>query len=77
VDVRIGVTQTPRELELQLADDIDRDELRRRVEDAMGDDDRVLWITDRKGREVGVPSKRIAYVEIGATSDGRSFGFSS
>ena len=33
--------------------------------------DRVFWLTDRKGRQVGVPTEKIAYVEIG-TPDGGS-----
>jgi hypothetical protein len=77
VDVRIGVTYSPRELEVQLSDDADRDELRRRVEEALAGDGGILWLTDRKGREVGVPAERIAYVELGTSGEGRTFGFSS
>lgn len=77
VDVRIGVTYSPREIEVQLPDDADRDELRRRVEDVLAGDEGVLWLTDRKGRDVGVPAKRIAFVEIGTSGEGRTFGFSS
>lgn len=77
MDVRIGVTYSPRELEVQLPDDADRAELRRSVEEALSGDDQVLWLTDRRGREIGVPSKRIAFVEIGEPGQARSFGFSS
>jgi hypothetical protein len=77
VDVRIGVTHSPREIDLQLADDVDRDELRSRIDEVLADDSRVLWLTDRKGAEVGIPSARISYVEIGSSDEGRSFGFSS
>jgi hypothetical protein len=74
VDVRIGVTQHPRELDLELADDTDRDELTRSIEEALSDDDKVLWLTDRKGRRVGIPSAKVAYVEIGAAEE-RRVGF--
>ncbi|MFM7068925.1 MAG: DUF3107 domain-containing protein [Actinomycetes bacterium] len=77
MDVRIGVTNSPREIELQLAEDTDRDALRRQVEDAMSDEDKVLWLTDKKGREVGVASRRLAYVELGGPEQGRTMGFSS
>ena len=30
----------------------------------MSDDDGVLWLTDTRGRLIGVPSERVAYVEI-------------
>jgi len=77
VDVRIGVTYSPREIEIELDDETSREALRERVDEVLADDDLVLWLTDKKGREVGVPSKKIAFVEIGSAAEGRSFGFSS
>ena len=77
MDVRIGVTHSPREIDLQLDDDVDRDALREQVERILADESLVLWLTDRKGNEVGVPSAKIAYIEIGSAGEGRSFGFST
>ena len=77
MDVRIGVTYSVKELEVQLPDDADGAEVRARVEAAVSADEGVLWLTDRKGREVGVPADKIAYVEIGAVDEGRTFGFSA
>ncbi len=77
MDVRIGVTYSPREIDLQLDDDVDRDALREQVERILADESLVLWLTDRKGNEVGVPSAKIAYIEIGSAGEGRSFGFST
>jgi len=74
MDLRIGVTQSPRELNLELADDTDRAELKARVEAALSGATDVLWVTDRKQREVGVSAAKIAYVEIGGESD-RRIGF--
>jgi len=75
VDVRIGVTQAPRELVLELADDADREAVKAQIDAVLADDDRVLWLTDRKGRSVGVPAKKIAYVELGAPDTERRIGF--
>jgi hypothetical protein len=77
VEVRIGVTYTPKEIEIDLADDTDRDQLVHAVEDAVSNEGRVLWLTDRKGRRVGVPSSKVAYVEIGADAHERRVGFSA
>ena len=66
MDVRIGVTQAPREINLELGDDIDRDDLQSRVEAALSGASDVLWITDKRGNDVGVPSAKIAYVELGS-----------
>jgi hypothetical protein len=74
VDVRIGLTQTPKELEVQLGDDADADALRSQVDAALADGS-TLWLTDRKGRQVGVPAEKLAYVEIGSPEDGRRIGF--
>ena len=73
VDVRIGVTQTARELAFEVDDD-QRDDLHSRVDAALGGATDVLWVTDRKGREVAIPAAKIAYVELG-TSEERRIGF--
>lgn len=77
MDVRIGIVQTPKELEVELADDTDRDELLADIETALSADVGVLWLTDRRGRRVGVPVSRVAYVEVGAPSSERRVGFSA
>ncbi len=74
MDVRIGVTDVRRELEIELPDDTDREELKAQVAAALAADAEVLWLTDRKGRDVGVPAAKLAFVEIGS-ADGRSIGF--
>ena len=75
MDVRIGVLHTPKELDIELADDADRDQLVKDIETAMADDKAVLWITDRRGRSVGVPASKVAYVEVGSGTDDRRVGF--
>ena len=73
MDIRIGIVQSMRALEVELADDADRDQIMAEVEAALGAET-VLWLTDRKGRRLGVPSARIAYVEFGTPVD-RVVGF--
>jgi hypothetical protein len=74
VDVRIGIIQAPRELDIELPDGESQDEVHRRVEKALSEAEGVLWLSDKRGRRVGVPVSRIAYVEIGA-DDARRVGF--
>ena len=66
MDVRIGITQTPKELEVEMPDDADRDKVVADIEKLLKTGDGVLWLTDRKGRRVGVPVVKVAYVEVGA-----------
>jgi hypothetical protein len=75
VDVRIGVTQAPRELSIELDDDVDRDDLKSRIEAALAGAADVLWVTDKRGKDIGVPAAKIAYVELGSADGDRRIGF--
>ena len=75
MDVRIGVTQTPREISLELADDLDRAEIKSKIDAALTGAVDVRWLTDKKGRAVGVPAAKIAFVELGAAEGERRIGF--
>ena len=58
MDVRIGVTHTPKEIEVELAEGTDPIALTTQIEEALASEKGVLWLTDRRGRRVGVPSIR-------------------
>ncbi len=75
MDVRIGITQTPKELEVEMPDDAERDEVVADIEKLLKTGDGVLWLTDRKGRRVGIPVVKVAYVEVGAPASERRVGF--
>lgn len=75
MDVRIGVTQAPREINVELAEDADRDDLKSRIEAALAGANDVLWLTDKRGKDVAVPSAKIAYVELGSADGDRKIGF--
>jgi Protein of unknown function (DUF3107) len=34
-----------------------------------------LWLTDSKGRKVGIPTDKLAYVEVAGDSADRKVGF--
>ena len=75
MDVRIGVTQVARELLVELADDTDRTSLKATITAALSGAVDTLTLTDRRGREVLVPSAKIAYVELGLSEGERRMGF--
>jgi hypothetical protein len=75
VDVRIGITHTPKEIEVEMPDDVDSDTVVADIEKLLKTGDGVLWLTDRKGRRVGVPVVKVAYVEVGAPASDRRVGF--
>jgi hypothetical protein len=60
VDLRIGVTDNPKEIRVEMADDTDVAALRSEVDAAVAGSGSVLWLTDIRGRQVGVPAGKIA-----------------
>lgn len=77
MEIRIGVTYSPKEIEIELADDEAGDALVEEITSTVGTEGAMLWLTDRKGRRVGVPTAKLAYVEIGAPHSERRVGFSA
>ncbi len=75
MDVRIGIIHHPREIEVEMSDTVKREQVLSTIEAALSGDSGVLWLTDKKGRQVGVPNSKIAYVEVGAANDERRVGF--
>lgn len=75
VDVRIGVTNTPKEIEVELGEGADAEALVRQVQESLAVERGILWLTDRRGRRVGVPADKVAYVELDSTHDERRVGF--
>jgi hypothetical protein len=75
VDVRIGVTQTARDISIELSDDVDRDDVKARIDAALTGAVDVLWLTDKKGRDVAVSAAKIAFIELGSAADDRRIGF--
>jgi hypothetical protein len=64
----------PKELVLDLGE-VDRDKVKTDVDAALAGPVSVLWMTDKDGRSVGVPTDRIAYVELGKADGSRKIGF--
>ncbi|MEN3319862.1 MAG: DUF3107 domain-containing protein [Mycobacterium sp.] len=72
MEVKIGITDSPRELVFNSAQT--PGEVEKLITDALGKDGSVVTLTDEKGRRFLVQSAKIAYVEIGA-ADVRRVGF--
>ena len=72
VEVKIGVSESPRELVFNSSDSPELVE--HQIKQALGDASGVLSLTDDKGRRFLVQTAKITYVEIGA-ADVRRVGF--
>ncbi len=75
MDLRIGIAQSNQVIDIELDAETDRDELKERIDDVLGDDQKVLWVADRKGKETAVPSGRISFVELSSEDADRRIGF--
>jgi hypothetical protein len=73
MDLRIGVTHTPKELELEL--DGTADDVVATIDTALKDGAPIVWLIDVRGRRVGVPAGKIAYVEINEDGANKRVGF--
>ena len=72
MEVKIGITDSPRELVFSSAQT--PSEVEELVNAALGASSNVLSLTDEKGRRFVVNAAKIAYVEIGV-ADSRRVGF--
>lgn len=72
MDVKIGISDSPRELVFSSAQS--PDEVEKLVTEALAKDANVLSLSDEKGRKFLVQTAKIAYVEIGL-ADTRRIGF--
>ncbi len=75
MELRIGITRSPREVLVELPEDADRDAVKAQVESALVGKTEVLWMTDAKGGEVAIPATQIAYIELTPPSATPSVGF--
>lgn len=75
MEVKLGVTYSPKELVVET--DQSPDDVAKLVEEAVGGKSKVLWLSDTKGRRVGVPTEKLAYIELGEEHPDKRVGFSS
>ena len=72
MEVKVGVKGAARELVLESS--LTPDEVVAAVRAALTDAAGLLVLADEKGRQILVPTEKVAYVEIGETSE-RRVGF--
>jgi DNA-binding MurR/RpiR family transcriptional regulator len=73
MEVRIGVVYSAKELSVELEGK--GDEVVASIEDALKGGAPVIWLTDKKGRRVGIPSDKVAYIEVAEEDHSKRVGF--
>ena len=75
MDVRIGLVDSVRDLEVELPDDTDVAALEAQVNELLTRVDGTLWLTDKKGNRVAVAGPRVTFVAIGSATEKGRIGF--
>jgi Protein of unknown function (DUF3107) len=75
MEVKLGVTYSPKELLVET--DQSPDDVASLVDAAVAGKSKVLWLSDTKGRRVGIPTDKLAYVEVDEEHPDKRVGFSS
>ena len=73
MEVRIGVVHTAKELTFET--DAEPDAIIAKLEAAISEGASLVWLEDGKGRKVGVPADKVAYVELVVDDGSRKVGF--
>ena len=73
MEVKIGVVYSAKELSVEL--DGKAEDVISTVEDALKGGAPVIWLSDKKGRRVGIPSDKIAYIEVAEEDAAKRIGF--
>jgi len=73
MELRIGVVHTPKELSVEF--DGTADEIVATIDDAVKGGAAIVWITDDKGRRLGILVDKIAYVEVDEDGANKRVGF--
>jgi Protein of unknown function (DUF3107) len=73
MEVKLGVTYSPKELVVET--DKSPDDIAKLVDKALGDSNGVLWLSDVRGKRVGIPVSKLAYIELGEEGGAKRVGF--
>jgi DNA-binding MurR/RpiR family transcriptional regulator len=73
MEVKIGVVYSAKELSVEL--DGRAEEVVATVEAALKGGAPVIWLTDKNGRRIGVPTDKIAYIEVAEEDAAKRIGF--
>src|SRR3954453_20766707 len=73
MEVRIGVVYTPREIVLEMGDDAEN--VSEVIESAVKEKTALLWLTEGKGKRLGIPLDKLAYGATAGPDADRKVGF--
>ena len=73
MEIHIGVVHTPKEISIEVGGD--PASVIATIEAGVNGESPFVWLEDAKGRKVGVPADKIAYVEMTVDDPSHKVGF--
>lgn len=67
MDIRIGLADAPRELTIELGDETSADDVKTQIESGVTAGG-MIWLTDRKGRQIGFRADKVTFVDLSTDS---------
>ncbi|MCI2976307.1 MAG: DUF3107 domain-containing protein [Ferrimicrobium sp.] len=77
MEIRIGLGDAMREIEIEMDEGADQANVIEEFTKAQADGQGLWWLTDRKGKKVGVPVAKVLFIEVGPNKEQRKVGFSA
>lgn len=77
MEIRIGLGDAMREIEVEMDEGTDQAKVIDEFQKAQANNEPLWWLTDRKGKKVGVPVAKILFIEVGPNKEQRKVGFSA
>lgn len=74
MEIKIGVINMHKELTCTVKDEERLDAFLQKISSAVSGESSMIWLEDDTGRRIGVPSDKLAYVEIESDRE-RRVGF--
>lgn len=73
MEIKVGVVYTAKELRVETDGNVDAAVTS--IEEALKKGDAVVWFNDVSGRRIGIPSDKIAYIEVAENDENKRVGF--
>ncbi len=74
MDLKVGLTESPVTLDIELSEDTDTKKLKSELDDAISSG-KTLWLEDKDGIGIGLVGSKIAFIRVGSADAARKIGF--
>ncbi|MEX6429840.1 MAG: DUF3107 family protein [Ferrimicrobium sp.] len=77
MEIRIGLGDAMREIEVEMDEGTEQAKVIDEFTKVQSEGQALWWLTDRRGKKVGVPVAKILFIEVSPNKEQRKVGFSA